>query len=121
MIIERTGKDERKRYIMVDVEEARQWLLRLRETHGGVKQMISDGKLQVSEEAFQKFAMGDELAEVDDEYQDTEVLLRFEGRRRDEEAVNAVGSGSVEGDANQEGRYFQRITRLHSKSLATCT
>ena len=119
MVIERTGKDERKRYIMVDAEEARQWLLRLRETHGGVKQMISDGKLQVSEEAFQKLAMGDELAEVDDEYQDTEVLLRYEGRRRDEEAVSAVGGGSVdsrESDANRDGTATSSMQPIFSEN-----
>ena len=98
MIIERTGRDGSKRYIMVDAEEARQWLLRLRKTHEGIKQMIRDGKLEISEEAFVKLAIGDELAEVDNEYQDTEVLLRFEKRASDEEAI------SLEGDVGREDR-----------------
>ena len=83
MIIERTAKDGIAKYIGVIANHVRQWLCRLFETHPGFLQMQADGKLEKSEECIKKLEQGEELAEADNEYEETELKSRHEKRSLD--------------------------------------
>ena len=78
MKIERTAKCGSNKYISVNPENVRQWLKRLFTTHPEFIQMKADGKLKFSEEAMQELEKGNELTEIDIDYEESECLVRFE-------------------------------------------
>ena len=76
IIIERTIKNTEKKYICVDSEKVRQWLLLFfdeQKGHEGVLQRKANGLLEMSEEAINKLKTVSEMAEVDIEnYEESE-------------------------------------------------
>jgi hypothetical protein len=67
MVIERTTKDNGKRYIVCNPERVHQWLLYLFQNHTGFKRMRKNGELELSEECMALLNLNEELAEVDDQ------------------------------------------------------
>ena len=76
IIIERTVKNTEKKYICVDSEKVRQWLLLFfdeKDGHEGVLQRKANGLLEMSEDAINKLKTVSEMAEIDiDNYEEYE-------------------------------------------------
>ena len=76
IIIERTVKNTEKKYICVDSEKVRQWLLLFfdeKDGHEGVLQRKANGLLEMSEDAINKLKTVSEMAEIDNEiYEESE-------------------------------------------------
>ena len=87
VIIERTVKETDKRYICVDSEKVRQWLLLFFDKdngHDGILQRQKDGLLELSQEAVEKLKTVTEMAEVDDEnFEESEQANSYTERQID--------------------------------------
>ena len=87
IIIERTVKNVEKKYICVDSEKVRQWLLLFfdeNDGHEGVLQRKANGLLEMSEDAINKLKTVSEMAEIDDEnYVESEQASAYTERLLD--------------------------------------
>ena len=81
IIIERTVKNTEKKYICVDSEKVRQWLLLFfdeKDGHEGVLQRKANGLLEMSEDAINKLKTVSEMAEIDNEnYEESEQASEY--------------------------------------------
>jgi hypothetical protein len=101
VIIERTVKNIEKKYICVDSERVRQWLLLLFDKnngHHGVLERSAQGLLEMSVEAIEKLKTITEMAEVDvEDYEETEQVSRHTQRQVDidENGINHASMNPI--------------------------
>ena len=84
---QRTVKETDKKYICVDSEKVRQWLLLFFDKengHDSILQRQKDGLLELSQDAVEKLKTVTEMAEVDDEnYEESEQANNYTERQID--------------------------------------